>query len=334
MSNISLPSYSVVDFTSRSGGTDCELVVRCKGKCFIVALHANIFKNSPTILKEYLQFLKVIEEDYPVNNLTDEDFYDWIMEPFHNLLGSLPSVGGRPTLQDYFFGEAFHYTVYLDGDKRLPIESEKVQLAPFKGMRLTSEFYLDWPVFNPRQVESLEDNPDARPSKVLVNGSLTCYLKYSYWGDNRTAERELTTYTRIKHSDLREDIRVPRLYGLVEDDNGLILGLLLTYVDCEGLDMACAVAPDTPRSLRERWGRQVTYALKSLHQAGIVWGDAKPHNILINRNQDAWIVDFGGDHSRGWVDKEKAGTIEGDLQGLTKILEYLSIDTQVYETFS
>jgi hypothetical protein len=44
---------------------------------------------------------------------------------------------------------------------------------------------------------------------------------------------------------------------------------------------------------------------------------------LIDKNDDAWIVDFGGSYTLGWVDKEKAGTLEGDMQGLTKIMEIL-----------
>jgi hypothetical protein len=53
-------------------------------------------------------------------------------------------------------------------------------------------------------------------------------------------------------------------------------------------------------------------------------GDAKPDNVLIDKNNDhAWIIDFGGGYTRGFVGREKAGTIERDLQGLEKIVEYV-----------
>jgi tRNA A-37 threonylcarbamoyl transferase component Bud32 len=68
---------------------------------------------------------------------------------------------------------------------------------------------------------------------------------------------------------------------------------------------------------------QVTGTLTQLHKARIVWGDAKPDNILIDKNNAAWIIDFGGGYTRGFVEREKAGTIEGDLQGLEKIVEYV-----------
>jgi tRNA A-37 threonylcarbamoyl transferase component Bud32 len=65
-----------------------------------------------------------------------------------------------------------------------------------------------------------------------------------------------------------------------------------------------------------------------LHRAGIIWGDAKAENVLIARDSNAWITDFGGGYTRGWVDEGKAGTLEGDLQGVAKILDFLSDDDE------
>lgn len=31
-----------------------------------------------------------------------------------------------------------------------------------------------------------------------------------------------------------------------------------------------------------------------LHGIGIVWGDGKAENVLIDINDNAWIIDFGG----------------------------------------
>jgi len=54
-----------------------------------------------------------------------------------------------------------------------------------------------------------------------------------------------------------------------------------------------------------------------------VWGDAKPENVLIDGSDDVWIIDFGGGYTQGFVEKEKAGTAEGDLQGLDNIMKYV-----------
>jgi hypothetical protein len=56
---------------------------------------------------------------------------------------------------------------------------------------------------------------------------------------------------------------------------------------------------------------------------GLVWGDAKTTNILIDGKVDAWTVGFGGGQTLGWVDYELVGTKDGDLQALKKILEAL-----------
>lgn len=53
-----------------------------------------------------------------------------------------------------------------------------------------------------------------------------------------------------------------------------------------------------------------------LHNAGIIWGDVKPDNIMIDEKNNPWIVDFGGGYNSGWVDEDMMETVEGDLQGI------------------
>ena len=116
-----------------------------------------------------------------------------------------------------------------------------------------------------------------------------------------------------------------RLHGLARDDEGLVYRMLLGYIDCGNMNLACAVKPDTPLALRRKWAGQVKRAVERLHEAGVVWGDAKADNVLIDRNDDAWVIDFGGGYTEGWVEKDSAHTVTGDLQGLAKILELLDV---------
>ncbi|KFZ03160.1 hypothetical protein V502_11176 [Pseudogymnoascus sp. VKM F-4520 (FW-2644)] len=83
------------------------------------------------------------------------------------------------------------------------------------------------------------------------------------------------------------------------------------------------VSPNTPKPLRQRWADQVTSTVRRLHEAEIVWGDAKAANILVDVNMDAWVIDFGGGFTQGWVQRENAGTVEGDSQGLAKIVDHI-----------
>lgn len=62
--------------------------------------------------------------------------------------------------------------------------------------------------------------------------------------------------------------------------------------------------------------------IEKLHKVGVVWGDAKADNILIDKNDDAWEIDFGG----GGLDRTLGPPrISGQCQGRsTRSQEYLS----------
>jgi serine/threonine protein kinase len=67
--------------------------------------------------------------------------------------------------------------------------------------------------------------------------------------------------------------------------------------------------------LRPAPGLLVKEPKRVLVKNGLVWGDAKPQNILIDTHDDAWLIDFGGSYAEGWVDKDKAGNVRGGLAG-------------------
>jgi serine/threonine protein kinase len=157
-------------------------------------------------------------------------------------------------------------------------------------------------------------------------------MKPIHHGQKRTVLREIETYRKIRKllQETGGHLQTPRLHGLVQEENGSqIVALLLTWIDCRrATNLECIANPrnDTPLSLRLKWMGQIESTLEVLHQAGIVWGDVKAANVLIDDvNQDAWIIDFGGGYTVGWVDRDRANTIEGDLQGLSKIRQYLRV---------
>lgn len=63
--------------------------------------------------------------------------------------------------------------------------------------------------------------------------------------------------------------------------------------------------------------------IDKLHSKGIVRGDVKPDNILVDYNDNLWFSDFGGSVTYGWVDEDKAETMESDCQGLERIVQFL-----------
>jgi RIO-like serine/threonine protein kinase len=61
--------------------------------------------------------------------------------------------------------------------------------------------------------------------------------------------------------------------------------------------------------------------VRELHRCGIVWGDVNVHNIFIDANGDAWVIDFGGNCNVEFIDEELKETHEGDIQGLRRVFE-------------
>ena len=112
------------------------------------------------------------------------------------------------------------------------------------------------------------------------------------------------------------------------DDCGFILGILLTYLDHRGpLSVQVDRENDDPAlEVREKWMSQIENTVSELHKHGIIWGDAKAENALLDANGDVWVIDFGGGYTRGWVEKEEAETMAGDMTGLTKIRKYLTMN--------
>jgi serine/threonine protein kinase len=63
-----------------------------------------------------------------------------------------------------------------------------------------------------------------------------------------------------------------------------------------------------------------------LHNLGILWRDVKTDNVLLDENNDAVLLEFGGGNTLSWVDEDKYGTMEGDQQGLQKIMKALGVE--------
>eukprot|EP00168_Porphyra_purpurea_P012524 TRINITY_DN3310_c0_g1_i4.p5 TRINITY_DN3310_c0_g1~~TRINITY_DN3310_c0_g1_i4.p5 ORF type:complete len:105 (-),score=28.74 TRINITY_DN3310_c0_g1_i4:179-493(-) len=76
-------------------------------------------------------------------------------------------------------------------------------------------------------------------------------------------------------------------------------------------------------SLKGRWLAQLKEGLEHVHDNHQVWGDAKAANVLIDKNGDAHLIDFGGGFTRGWVPHNKCETNEGDHLGMNKIAEFV-----------
>lgn len=119
----------------------------------------------------------------------------------------------------------------------------------------------------------------------------------------KAVQREYESLQSISLSKYASSMRVPKLFALVVDDDGII-GILEEFIPSEyklGKILEHAVALDSER--RNKWAQQVKQTVYQLHEIGVMWGDGKLENILINpETDDAWLIDFGGALRRvGWI---------------------------------
>ncbi|EWG55540.1 hypothetical protein FVEG_13528 [Fusarium verticillioides 7600] len=322
------PPWSVIEFTFHSQHTDTEFVVMCNYRQFIISASADSFSQSSALRNKYLFFLKVAD-NYELDGYTLEDFYDWIVAPLLPKFREVPEITSTLTLQHFLFPETCRYDIQGDGEQLVASAStDSSEVNPMFGIQLPEESCAPWHHFDPKDIQlprkkNEHGPPSYLPSRVLLKDGNAAFFKPMRWGDQKTFMNELEKYKNIRDAHLDESLRISRLIGLVRDGTGPVFGLLLTYIDCGRKTLLCAAGPDISRELKQSWAQQVHDAVQQLHAAGIIWGDAKPDNVLVDRKNDAWLIDFGGGYTNGWVPKELAGTVEGDLQGLKRINEFL-----------
>ncbi|KAJ3484327.1 hypothetical protein NLG97_g7083 [Lecanicillium saksenae] len=305
---------------------EADVKVRRNGKIFYIQISPSNFENSPAMAKKYLEYLEVLRSgEEVVGDIYETDVFDWVMRPFEQLLVELaPPPPGNPadiriTLQQHLLPEVFTFNLEIIDEKLIPRRIFPRE-PPFRpSFCFFDDSFLDdletWTrVYDPAGIilsfEAPEDALFKEPRKVLIDNGQVIYKAIGAAG--------------LYDSQLN----LCRVHGVVMDDCDFILGILLSHIDCADRPLSTRVLPDDPNDppsdVRGRWMQQLDASLSALHKAGIVWGDVKSENVLIDRNSNAWVTDFGGGYTEGWVDKELAETTEGDEMGMEKIQVQIS----------
>jgi class IV lanthipeptide synthase len=87
---------------------------------------------------------------------------------------------------------------------------------------------------------------------------------------------------------LEPDPRFPAVLDLVEDDGDLLLVLELI----EGTPLGSALGAPWPTGRVVTVGRQLASALRTVHEAGLVYRDLNPLNVILAEGGEVRIVDF------------------------------------------
>jgi serine/threonine protein kinase len=186
------------------------------------------------------------------------------------------------------------------------------------------------PLIKPQALRIAPSSGSQTPNpNVVVHNTKFTYFKRIPRGAEDSIIAEVSALLRIQNLDSGNKLPIPRLLALIQDPdsygNNHIIGILLTLINAAG-DLG-TLATDAPGPLKRRWYRTVVHTVKTLHSTNIIWGDVKADNVLIDHQQNAWLIDFGGGVTAGWVDPELEGTKKGDLQGLQRLREFLGLDS-------
>jgi tRNA A-37 threonylcarbamoyl transferase component Bud32 len=110
--------------------------------------------------------------------------------------------------------------------------------------------------------------------------------------------------------------------------NGGIVGFVMGRIPAKFATLDPIIegkAGDISLSMRKNWASQIEYTVTELHKRNILWKDAKPDNIIIDEDDNVWLIDFGGGFTEPWVDMELYESCEGDLQALGRIKDKLAV---------
>ena len=339
-----VPSYTIEYHRTsiHKDDQDASFKIRRNGKVFYIQISPSNFVNSPLMTEKYLNYLEVLRSgEEVVGDIYDSDVFEWVIGPFESQLIELapPPEDTKQiqvSLQQHLFPKYFVFYLEIINEELYPrrIFSKTPPFHP--SFCRFDEGFLDdleqWTTFyDPCGIilsfKNLEDALFKQPRKVLIeNGQVECFYKPCH--SSVQTIRELRSYKAIAAAGLYDgQFNLCRMHGVVMDEHDFILGMLLSFVDCADCPLSARVHPedpdDPPPSVRRKWMRQLDITLSRLHDAGIVWGDVKAENVLIDESNGAWITDFGGGYTDGWADKALAETVDGDATGMARIRQFL-----------
>ncbi|PYH70391.1 uncharacterized protein BO88DRAFT_480717 [Aspergillus vadensis CBS 113365] len=314
-----LPPYDILGFWY-GAGTASELTIYCYGKRFNITVSAESLQGDLNTASEYLSLLQKLDSDEPFEQEDDkgdpmEELCFWIAFECNSQMKVLGSEQ-QPR---------FH-TLYdwLDVQSSTPTQQFLQELTPHVELPCPiADFGI--PVVSPLHILLPRDTTGRdlpqRPTKVFTEQGMTRFPKPTYVSE--PADREISTLLRIQNLGLSNIIRAPKIHEFVEsqDVSSKISGILMDYIEHHD-SLGYIDISTTALTVRMKWISQIQHMIEKLHTAGIVWGDAKPDNILVGADDNLWIIDFGGSYTHGWVDEHKEGTMEGDSQALSRIVEF------------
>ena len=264
------------------------------------------------------------------------DLHHWILSPFGEVFERLapsPNTRSQRSVYDWYHAPTHFFCLELKNGALFPVELKSTvelerrmdNLIP----RLSMPKYiknLGIPWVHPSKLNVLQegDQPEPLHPTIVKRGEEVFFLKVVDVSQPQPTKREIKLLNKIEKLGLHKELNIPQVLGLVGTDNSKtdIMGFLLSVID-NPKPLTTLLDSKIPHERREKWAKQSQRMVDILHGKNIVWGDAKADNFLVDKNDDLWIIDFGGSYTEGWVEGELMETEQGDDMGMEKVVNAL-----------
>ncbi|KAK3938159.1 hypothetical protein QBC46DRAFT_390904 [Diplogelasinospora grovesii] len=203
---------------------------------------------------------------------------------------------------------------------------------PMRRAVLEDDTAMDLPRYSTKDIKLVERlGRSGIVARVVVDGQERC-VRVLDRNTHRAVQREFDCLKKIAASPYAATIRTPKLLGIVVvPDDGRAIGIIEEYISHpEVYEMSnlgrIGHVTEVDKKRREKWASQIRETVTQLHEIGVVWGDAKPSNVLIEPStDDVRLIGFGGGFTTPWVDDKMAETVQGDDEAVRKIAAYLKV---------
>ncbi|KAJ3486005.1 hypothetical protein NLG97_g6705 [Lecanicillium saksenae] len=253
---------------------------------------------------------------------------------------SAPPVVTRPdglTLQDLLYPIEVHFRIQTVNGKvqiskirpdqaaSLPSARHEPQVCP------TFKPDPDLPLFSAAEIQVHRvASYCGAVCKAMLNGEICVAKTHMLQYFCPRIYTEMTKLRQIGKAEERFDIhlRTSKLLAYItEEETGAIIGYVGEWIESSrlGTTLDDVRIAKMPLSKRRKWADQIEETMKDLHALNLVWGDCKPAHVIIDEDEDAWLIDLGNSFTDAWVDPKLEGTLEGDAMGLSRIQKWLGV---------
>lgn len=283
----------------------------------------------------------------------EKEIHIWLLAPMSTHLNDLapepsPSDEHTQTLEQWYACKTHFFDIEM-ADKTPQavelgssedLEKRMTKLRPHLAHIPKYIGNIDVPWYSSADLTVLEcaDTPDPYHPCLVKHRQSGEQMFFKTVDNNNTQpiKREIDILDKIEKKGLRQKFYCPKLLGIVtcatpaeveKESRTSIMGYLQTAINQPTL-LTTKLDSEVPQDKRDAWAVKADEAKKILHENGIIWGDAKADNFVVDTEENLWIIDFGGSYTEGWVDPEIAETKKGDNMGVEKIVNALRDPTE------